>query len=1129
MGMVPLSLAALPMGIDLPTVAVVVVAVLSVVAPPVVEKVKLWRVRYLKRVLRSTQDPKVFLKAAETLRSLKEDQNLGDILLLRYMDMDPLIREEVRALAERVGEKDLLYRWFDMMNVVDRLTFVEAQKRNDRYNDRNDPQYLEDQYDRGRRDAERLMESYQLTPLERAEAHLRAVERADQGSPFYSQIVTDNFAELSMFRHQALLSKETSTVRGDMAPEIVAFDQKMFVVLSRIVEGSPNKDARIEVFNFVSPEDRKEIIARLLERIERSYKYFDVTVEFLLAMGLVDVGSLKAHVLKVLHKSVVNLPDYQRPEHIRALIALGLTQFEQEMGQLQYKKDIEDAVAKLPPQAVDQAMAISAVFTMAAMPFLASIDLSDQTALWSVRAVSLMGAVSLAVVVKHWTIQYFKSVLRKADDVQSFTKAAGILYLLMKQEAFFDELIPHYMDKQRDIRQETRALLVKYGQKDPFLRWIESASILPKLMHPGTKVRFTGFKLLESFRLTQLEQAELSILVLERGINKSDPVSADVINENLSNFISSRERSRLLEAPTTAQERLDGASLDRRAANIIVKILGWGPEDVFETALRAFDLVAPNVPRIENSYRGVIEAAPNLKARREFFGRLAVEDRKQAIRDLWDHLKQPHMSYDTSVRFAVQTGMIDKEELTAHVLYMLQQSHYIRDPLRATHIKALNDLGLKQFKQDMDQQQFKKAIDKAIGESKVPRVVDEAMVIPAVFAMAAVPSVSSVIDGVIHFVNDHPEGISTYGVVAAGLSFGVFMFLRYRDGQRHQQRIVTLRSGSASSRVQALADLKGKMLKGNVEYAFRSLMNDESIELTPDLRSILEQAGFSFEPWLLKDMPTMLLSSSNIERFRARGLLGNKVTPLQQMQAYSATIKLLHLKFKNTKNVALINGPLLEVLDQMLRIHTVLPDTQLSLPLQNILLELAPLGDIASIREIVSFLSAMPLEKKMSEGEINKDIIKRMGARLQQPEPLLNVKDVVEFLREHFEPGDEELVRSRINEVLGDRGRQMVTNEPLINDYLDALVMLGAVMSDEDKEAFKAVFKGQVQTSSDPAEDMQGGIDVTSLNVQHTGKGINVAFDPAMLNEFSQGTFRGFTPVIVGFTPASSVSSALGL
>ncbi len=52
-------------------------------------------------------------------------------------------------------------------------------------------------------------------------------------------------------------------------------------------------------------------------------------------------------------------------------------------------------------------------------------------------------------------------------------------------------------------------------------------------------------------------------------------------------------------------------------------------------------------------------------------------------------------------------------------------------------------------------------------------------------------------------------------------------------------------------------------------------------------------------------------------------------------------------------------------------------------------------------------------------------------------------------------------------------------------------------------------------STSDKAELItKGGINLNQINVNRTGKSINVQFDPAQLNELMQGGFEGFAPVI---------------
>ncbi|MEI7999088.1 MAG: hypothetical protein WCH62_06245, partial [Candidatus Omnitrophota bacterium] len=56
-----------------------------------------------------------------------------------------------------------------------------------------------------------------------------------------------------------------------------------------------------------------------------------------------------------------------------------------------------------------------------------------------------------------------------------------------------------------------------------------------------------------------------------------------------------------------------------------------------------------------------------------------------------------------------------------------------------------------------------------------------------------------------------------------------------------------------------------------------------------------------------------------------------------------------------------------------------------------------------------------------------------------------------------------------------------------------------------------------------------GGIDLNSVNVNRTGKTINIQFDPAQLNELEQGDFKGFAPVITGFRYIQSPFPLLGV
>jgi D-3-phosphoglycerate dehydrogenase len=59
--------------------------------------------------------------------------------------------------------------------------------------------------------------------------------------------------------------------------------------------------------------------------------------------------------------------------------------------------------------------------------------------------------------------------------------------------------------------------------------------------------------------------------------------------------------------------------------------------------------------------------------------------------------------------------------------------------------------------------------------------------------------------------------------------------------------------------------------------------------------------------------------------------------------------------------------------------------------------------------------------------------------------------------------------------------------------------------------------------------NLKGGIDLNQINVNRTGKTINVQFDGAQLNALEQSDFKGFTPVITGFQYIQSPYPLLGI
>ncbi|MFH0753036.1 MAG: hypothetical protein V2A70_00550 [Candidatus Omnitrophota bacterium] len=72
-----------------------------------------------------------------------------------------------------------------------------------------------------------------------------------------------------------------------------------------------------------------------------------------------------------------------------------------------------------------------------------------------------------------------------------------------------------------------------------------------------------------------------------------------------------------------------------------------------------------------------------------------------------------------------------------------------------------------------------------------------------------------------------------------------------------------------------------------------------------------------------------------------------------------------------------------------------------------------------------------------------------------------------------------------------------------------------------------------VRPSSDNAMDINGGIDLKSrnmnLDVTKDGKGVEMKFDPAMMEQFKNGDFKGIVPVIINITPITSALPLLGM
>ena len=69
-----------------------------------------------------------------------------------------------------------------------------------------------------------------------------------------------------------------------------------------------------------------------------------------------------------------------------------------------------------------------------------------------------------------------------------------------------------------------------------------------------------------------------------------------------------------------------------------------------------------------------------------------------------------------------------------------------------------------------------------------------------------------------------------------------------------------------------------------------------------------------------------------------------------------------------------------------------------------------------------------------------------------------------------------------------------------------------------------------LNTLTDPAMlPGVGGIDLNEISVDRKGSGVDIQFDPAMMQEFMDMNITGFTPVIINLTPVSSILPLLGL
>jgi phosphoglucomutase len=79
----------------------------------------------------------------------------------------------------------------------------------------------------------------------------------------------------------------------------------------------------------------------------------------------------------------------------------------------------------------------------------------------------------------------------------------------------------------------------------------------------------------------------------------------------------------------------------------------------------------------------------------------------------------------------------------------------------------------------------------------------------------------------------------------------------------------------------------------------------------------------------------------------------------------------------------------------------------------------------------------------------------------------------------------------------------------------------------------RALLKALGGTTDKASVNMEGGIDLNGnamgLDIEKSGRGVTMTFDPAMAEQLRRGDFTGLTPVIIQITPITSPAALLGL
>jgi len=84
------------------------------------------------------------------------------------------------------------------------------------------------------------------------------------------------------------------------------------------------------------------------------------------------------------------------------------------------------------------------------------------------------------------------------------------------------------------------------------------------------------------------------------------------------------------------------------------------------------------------------------------------------------------------------------------------------------------------------------------------------------------------------------------------------------------------------------------------------------------------------------------------------------------------------------------------------------------------------------------------------------------------------------------------------------------------------------IWDDIQRELLEAVRK----MSDKASVNIQGGIDLNGnamgLDIEKSGQGVKMTFDPAMAEQLRKGDFTGLRPVIIQITPIASPAALLG-